>query len=271
MSYWQDRVAVVTGAGSGIGRATTEALLGAGARVALVGRRAEPLAEVAAPWGERARVLAVDVRDRPAVQAAIRTEIERLNRIDLLVHSAGICPIQLVEEIDDRIRETIETNTLGAVWATQAVLPAMRRARSGRIVYVASVDGHVAPAGYAGYAASKWALRALAESLRSELRGSGVRVSVVSPYYVRTPMLDREEQVGALPGYEPGAVLSPDAVARAILRAAETGSREVILAPRALRLGLFLGKLLPGIQDLVLARQARGLVRSRSAGPSKTF
>lgn len=261
--WWAGRVAIVIGASSGIGQATAEALLERGVRVALLARSAERLAALAAPWGEAALVLPADVRDRPTLQRQIQQAIDHWGRIDLLVYSAGVNRVQLVDELDDELRVIVETNLLGAAWATTVVVPAMRQAGFGRIVYVASVAGHVAPVGYAGYAASKWGLRALAQSLRAELGPQGIRVSLVSPTYVRTPLLDAEEEAGPLPGTAVGTVLTPAEVAQAILGVARTGEREIVLAPWALRLGLFLGQLLPGLQERVLTREGRRLIASR--------
>jgi short-subunit dehydrogenase len=154
---------------------------------------------------------------------------------------------------------------LGAIWATQAVLPSMREQRSGRIVFVASINAHVAPVGFAVYAMSKWGIRALAQSLRAELHGTGIGVSLVSPGYVQTPMLETELRLGPLPGYSPDAVLSPDTVARAVLQAAENNRREIILARSWVKLGLILGQLLPDVQNLVLARLPRPPGRQRDA------
>jgi NAD(P)-dependent dehydrogenase (short-subunit alcohol dehydrogenase family) len=262
--WWGQRVAIVTGASSGIGRATTLALLQQGCRVAMIARSADRLADLAESRAERALVLVADVRDREVLQQQILTAIQHWGRVDLLVYSAGVLTIGICDEFDDSLRAMIETNTLGAAWATRAVVPTMRRQRFGRIVYVGSVSGYIAPVGYAGYSMSKWGLQALAQSVRCELRPSNVRVSVVSPYYVRTPMLEDELTAGPLPGFNPKAILEPEMVAQAILRAARTGQREVILAPWTVRAGLVLGRFLPAIQDAVMSRLGRALVEHRS-------
>jgi NADP-dependent 3-hydroxy acid dehydrogenase YdfG len=262
---WVDRVAIVTGASSGIGLAVSRALLQNGARVGLIGRAAERLEMVARSCPERAFVLPANVRDRAALRAAIEQAIDQWKGVDLLVHSAGLPSYELVEDVGEGARDVLETNLLGALWATQAVLPAMRRQRSGQIVFVASVNAHVAPVGFAVYAMSKWGLRALAQSLRAELSGTGIGVSLVSPGYVQSPLLEAELRLGPLPAYHPGTVLSPDTVARAVLQAAETNQREIVLAPWWVKLGLFLGQLLPDVQNLVLARQARPLSQWRQA------
>jgi NADP-dependent 3-hydroxy acid dehydrogenase YdfG len=257
----------VTGASSGIGLAVSRALLGKEARVGLIGRSVDRLNEAAQVCPAQALVLPVDVRDRSALRAAIDQAIGAWKRVDLLVHCAGMTSYAPIEEIGEEANDVLDTALLGALWATQAVLPSMRRQRSGQIVFVASLNAHVAPVGFAVYAMSKWGLRALAQSLRAELRGTGVGVSLVSPGYVQTPMLETELRLGPLPGYDPRTVLSPDAVARAILQAAETDRREIILAPPWIKLGLFLGQLLPDVQNLVLARLPRPSGQRRDAVP----
>lgn len=254
---WKERVAIVTGASSGIGLAVARTLLQNEARVGLIGRSVARLEAVARDCPERALVLPVDVRDPSALRVAIDQAADRWARVDLLVHCAGRTSYDLIEDVSERSRDVLDTNLLGALWAVQAVLPAMRRQRSGQIVFVGSLNGHVAPVGFAVYAMSKWGLRALAQSLRAELSGTGIGVSLVSPGYVQTPMLETELGLGPLPGYRPHAVLSPNAVAGAILRAAETNRREIVLASRWVKLGLLLGQLLPDVQNEVLARLAR--------------
>src|SRR5579875_1162224 len=261
--WWAGRVAVVVGASSGIGLATAHALHARGARVVLMARSAERLAGIAASWGEGALAVPVDVRDRAEVERQIAAVAAECGRIDILVYCAGILYLLLADELDERLRDMVETNLLGAAWVTRAVLPWMRAARFGRIVYVGSVAGHIATVGHAGYAMTKWGLRALAQALRAELDGSGIRVSLVSPYYVRTPMLDGELAAGPLPGYAPSADLEAPQVAEAVLRAARSGARELILAPWPVRLGLLLGQLLPGLRDRVIARMGRPLIEHR--------
>jgi NAD(P)-dependent dehydrogenase (short-subunit alcohol dehydrogenase family) len=233
--------------------------------VGLIGRSVARLDEAARVCPERALVLPVDVRDRLALRAAIGEVLGHWKRIDLLVHCAGLTSYALVEDIGEESHDILDTALLGALWATQAVLPSMREQRSGRIVFVASINALVAPVGFAVYAMSKWGIRALAQSLRAELHGTGIGVSLVSPGYVQTPMLETELRLGPLPGYSPDAVLSPDTVARAILQAAENNRREIILAPWWVKLGLILGQLLPDVQNLVLARLPRPRGRQREA------
>ncbi|HEX5416182.1 MAG TPA: SDR family oxidoreductase [Chloroflexota bacterium] len=265
---WANRVAIVSGASSGIGQATARRLLSEGARVALVARRLEPLESVASIAPDRSLVLLADVSQRDAVRRLVDQVLDRWQRVDVLVHSAGLLTLGPLELSEDRAVEILGANLLGAIWFAQSVLPPMRQNAFGRIVFVGSVDSYVAPAGYSLYAASKWGLRALAQSLRAELHASGIYVSLVSPYYVQTAMLDAERQHGPLPGFRQRDVLAAETIADAILRAADDKQKELVLAPWSIKLGLWLGQLLPGLQDVVLAREGRHLLRAMtSQGP----
>ena len=174
-------VAVVTGVSSGIGNATAAALVAAGYRVFGTARSAAS----ALPAGVE-RVL-LDVRDAASIEAAVREVLARPGRIDLLVNNAGGAVNGAVEETSlDQAHDLFEVNFFGAARMTQAVLPAMRAQRSGRIVFISSVLGFL-PGPFMGfYAASKHALEGLAESLDHETRTLGVRAALVEPSWMRT-------------------------------------------------------------------------------------
>jgi NADP-dependent 3-hydroxy acid dehydrogenase YdfG len=175
------RVAVVTGASSGIGAATARALAEHGWEVVLGARRADRLADVAASIGARHHVL--DVADQASVDAFCAA----LGGVDLLVNNAGAAlGIERIEGASDELwRRMYELNVLGVLRMTRALLPKLRAAR-GQVVIVASTSGFEVYAGGAGYTASKHALRALVRTLRLELLGEPVRVSEISPGMVET-------------------------------------------------------------------------------------
>src|SRR3954471_10440997 len=176
-----NQVAIVTGVSSGIGKATARALVERGYRVFGTAR-----SRASAMPASVERVLA-DVRDGASIDAAVREVLARAGRIDLLVNNAGGGMIGAVEETSlEQAQELFDVNFFGAVRMTQAVLPAMRAQKSGRIVFISSVVGFL-PAPFMGfYAASKHALEGLAESLDHETRGLGVRVALVEPGWTRT-------------------------------------------------------------------------------------
>jgi NAD(P)-dependent dehydrogenase (short-subunit alcohol dehydrogenase family) len=178
------RVWLITGSSSGFGRALAEAALERGDRVVATARRPEALADLA---GERVLVVALDVTRRDDVEAAVRAALERFGRIDVLVNNAGYGSVGAVEEIAmDDLRVLMDTVFFGAVALTQAVLPHMRRQRSGAIVQISSQGGQLAFAGVGAYCAAKFALEGISEALASEVAPFGIRTLIVEPGQFRT-------------------------------------------------------------------------------------
>jgi NAD(P)-dependent dehydrogenase (short-subunit alcohol dehydrogenase family) len=220
-------VALITGASSGIGAATASLLATSGFRV--FGTSRAPTADPRRPFP----LVPLDVRSDASVAAAVRHVLAQAGRIDLLVNSAGYAQAGALEEnsLDDA-RAQFDTNVFGVLRVTNAVLPGMRAQRSGRIVNVSSLVGHVAPAYLGLYAGTKFALEGLSEALRAELRPFGVAVSLVEPGFVRTGLAGRSPAqplaaydvprgaalAGAREGIERG--LPPAVVAQAVLRIA---------------------------------------------------
>lgn len=181
----QAQVALVTGVSSGIGRAIQERLSSRGFRVFGTMRSPEP----PDGWPSEAERIPLDVRDQESVRSCVGTVLDHAGRIDALVNNAGCMLFGSLEETGiEEAREVFETNFFGVLRITQAVLPAMRRQRYGRIVNIGSLVG-VMPAPYQGiYAASKHALEGYSESLDHEVRRFGIRVSVVEPGFTRTEL-----------------------------------------------------------------------------------
>jgi NAD(P)-dependent dehydrogenase (short-subunit alcohol dehydrogenase family) len=177
----EQKVAIVTGISSGIGRATAGELAARGFRV--FGTVRSPGA--VAPEGVLPVVL--DVRDEASIEAAVADVLARTGRIDVLVNNAGGSIVGAIEETDTRQAQGLfDVNFFGAVRMTRAVLPAMRRQRAGRIVFVSSVVGFL-PAPFMGfYSASKHALEGYGESLDHEVRAFGVRALLVEPGFMKT-------------------------------------------------------------------------------------
>jgi NADP-dependent 3-hydroxy acid dehydrogenase YdfG len=224
-------VAIVTGAAGGIGQAVARWLAAEGARVVLTGRDEDGLRGVElGPRLAPAAVHLLDVRDEGQWDRVVAAVLAELGRIDVLVSNAGIVDPGPHESLSaGRLRTVVDTNLMGAMLGARAVLPAMKAQGGGAIVQVASLGGLVPMPFEASYAATKAAVRQFALSLRAEVAGSGVRVSVVSPDSVDTPQLLEElacDEASLSFASEP---LSPDEVARAVVRAVRGGAPEIVV------------------------------------------
>lgn len=185
------RIAIVTGASRGIGRAIAHRLAVRGAHVvaAARGENARGVAEEIAAGGGRAEAIALDVTDPAAADAAVAATIERHGRIDILVNNAGITRDQLMLRLKRADWDAVlATNLTSAFTLTQAVLKPMIRQRSGRIVCISSVVGQSGNAGQANYAASKAGVIGFAKSVALEVASRGITVNVVSPGMIETDM-----------------------------------------------------------------------------------
>jgi NADP-dependent 3-hydroxy acid dehydrogenase YdfG len=183
------RVAVITGASSGIGEATARALVADGNKVALLARRADRIDAIAGELGDAAIAIEADVTDRDSLVAAAERVQQELGGADILVNNAGVMllgPFSSGQRAD--YRQMVEVNLLGAIAATEVFLDQIR-AKKGDLVNISSVAGRTARMGNAGYAATKWGINGLSEGLRQELQPD-VRVMVVEPGAVATELTD---------------------------------------------------------------------------------
>jgi 3-oxoacyl-[acyl-carrier protein] reductase len=191
-----DKVAIVTGASSGLGVAFAKALAEAGADVALGARRVEKLEEtkqLVEQAGRKAIAVATDVSKPEDCQALVDAAMEQLGRVDVLVNNAGILRSVPAHETSPEVwREVIATNLEGTWWCLRAALPGMLGRRSGRIVNVSSELGLIGFPTYAAYCASKGGVIALTKAVAKEVAPSGVLVNSVAPGPVETDMLIRD-------------------------------------------------------------------------------
>jgi 3-oxoacyl-[acyl-carrier protein] reductase len=190
----KDRVALVTGASQGIGRATALALARAGARVAVAARSAEKLAgvvaEIAAAGGE-ALAVSMDVADAEQVKAGFRQTIEKFGKLDILVNNAAITRDGLAVRMKPEDWEAVlRTNLTGAHLCAQQAMSVMMRARYGRIINVTSVVAETGNAGQVNYVAAKAGLIGLTRALAVELASRNITVNAVAPGFVVSPMTD---------------------------------------------------------------------------------
>jgi len=222
MSEFDGKVAIVTGASSGIGRRAAEMLAERGARVAIFARSGEKLVHIAAPFGERMIAVEGDVADLAHVERLFAACESRFGHCDVLVNNAGMIDVApLVDTTLDDWRRMFAVNVDGIYLACRRALPSMMERRSGAIVNVASISGIVGPEkfpGWVSYCASKGAVISMTEALAVEVREQGVRVNAVSPGSVDTPMW--AEASGGAP-----ASMTADEVAETILFLASNRSR----------------------------------------------
>ena len=182
----------ITGCSTGFGRELARRVLERGHRVVVTARNPDALAGLIAGHEDRALVHRLDVTDRAQVAAAVAAAEQRFGGIDVLVNNAGIGYFASVEESEEAaIRRMFEVNVFGLAWMTQAVLPIMRRQRSGRIINIASIAGIVGNPGIGFYNASKFAVVGLSESLAKEVGPLGIRVTIVEPSGFRTDWAGR--------------------------------------------------------------------------------
>ncbi len=233
------RTAIITGASSGIGRETARELARRRANVVLASRNRQRLEAVAADLTQlpgRRLVVPTDVSDRLAAEALVRRTVEEFGAVDILVNNAGVGLFAPIAGGSlDNMHHLFNVNLWGAVHCIQAAVPYMRAQRRGHVVNVSSVAGRIAPPYMGIYAATKFALIAVSDALRSELAGTGISVSTVHPGLTETSFQDsmlREVDLPDPPSllrYAPAA-----AVARRITQAVRWRLRDVYVSPEDL-------------------------------------
>jgi short-subunit dehydrogenase len=253
----RDAVVVVTGASSGIGRATAVELADRGARVVVTARREEPLRELVEECralGAEARAVPADVTDQAAMEKVARVAAEAFGGLDAWVNNAGVLLVARFEDSpDEAYRQVMETNFFGYVHGARAALPEVGQRGRGVLVNVSSIHG-VGGAPYASaYAASKFAVRGWAESLRQELRGDAISVCTVLPAAIDTPLFQHAGNHMGRALKPPNPTYDPELVARTIVGCIERPKREVF-AGGAGRAVAALHALAPALYERVMAR-----------------
>ena len=245
------RVAVVTGASSGIGEALARQLSRRGWRCVLLARREEPLRALADETGGEYELC--DVSDRAAVEATAARVLERHPRVHLLVNNAGIAGrVDFLTGEPEKIESVLRTNYLGGVWCLRAFLPGLEAAAPSDVVNVVSVAGVVAFPPSGPYSASKHAQLAFSRATAAQLRGRGIRVHTVKPGFVETPGFPQQQ----LPPRVRRVVVGPEQVAAHVVDSLEHERGETTV-PRYYAPAGLLQALVPNLFARALARRRR--------------
>jgi len=228
---FKNKVVLITGASSGIGRESATEFAKLGADIILVSRTKEKLEQVAdelKKFNVTTLVCQCDVSKKDQVKEMSRIVLEKFDSVDILVNNAGFAIYGSVSDLSiDDIESQMETNYFGMVYCTKYFLPSMLDKKSGHIVNVASVAASFGLPGIAPYCASKFAMLGFSEGLKHELKNSGVGITVVSPIMVRTNFFEHPS-FEKMPKFSPTS-LSSKTVAKAILRAANSQRLEIIV------------------------------------------
>jgi len=240
---------VITGASSGLGLALARHYLERGATVAACARREELLQSLAAEFPGKVFCYTLDVRDAAAIRAAADDFMARVGVPDIVIANAGVSIGTLTRyaEDNDVFQHVMDINVLGAVKTFQPFVEAMRQAKHGRLVGIASVAGFRGLPGSGAYSASKAALISYLESLRVELHGSGVKVVTVCPGYIRTPMTD-------INPYPMPFILEADEAARRMARVIESGKSFAVVPWQMGMVGWLLKRLPNWLYDMLFSR-----------------
>lgn len=242
MAKLDGKVAVITGASSGIGEATAEALAAEGASVVVAARRKDRLQDlVGRIEGNGGRVLSVaaDVTEEQQAHDLIKQATDELGRVDILVNNAGIMQLSKIEKgLSDEWRRMFDVNVMGLLYVTDATIGKMKEQGSGHIVNISSVAGRKSGIFRGAYAGTKFAVNAISEALRVELLEDNVRVTIIEPGAVETELaghITDEEAKEGMSGILNLETLQPEDIANAIVYAVTQPERvsvnEVLIRP----------------------------------------
>ena len=254
----KNKVVIITGASSGIGKALAEVFARNGSHVVLAARRKEKLQELQSQLeeaGTQCLSVETDVSREEDCQRLVAQTLERFGQIDILINNAGISMRALFEDLEvSVIRKVMEVNFFGMVYCTHQALPHILKTQ-GSIVNISSIAGYRGLPGRTGYSSSKFAMNGFTESLRTEVMKRGVHVLLVCPYYTtseirKTALVKDGSQQGKTPREE-DKMMSAEAVAEKTYRAVGRRKRDLVLAFMG-KMTVFLNKWMPGRMDKIV-------------------
>ncbi|MDO6435432.1 SDR family oxidoreductase [Flavitalea sp. BT771] len=253
MSFFKDKVVVITGGSDGIGKALIEALIPQGAKVATCGRNHDKIYKLQVEYANvLLHAVACDVSNEFECRRFIESTIETFGSIDILINNAGISMRALfLDSVTEVTRKVMEINFLGAVYCTKYALPSILE-RKGSVVGISSIAGYRGLPGRSAYSASKFALQGWLESIRTELLHSGVHVMWACPGFVasniRHAALDDKGQALGASVLNEGKLMTAEECARHILRAIEKRKRTLVLTFQG-KVTVLLNKIFPSLAD----------------------
>ena len=252
---FKNKVVLITGASSGIGKQTAIEFAKLGSSIILVARRKNKLEQVEnelKQFNVNTLVCACDVSKKDQVEKMSKIVLEKFNSIDILVNNAGFAIYGSVHDLSiNDIESQMETNYFGMIYCTKNFLPSMLEKKSGHIVNVASVAASFGLPGIASYCASKFAMLGFSEGLKHELSGTGVGITVVSPIMVKTDFFEHPS-FEKMPKYSPTS-LNSKTVAKAIVKASNS-SRLEIITPSIVRIAVWLKHTFPYFINPILGK-----------------
>lgn len=239
----EGKVVIITGASSGIGEAVAKHLTSLGAKVSLSARRKEKLDQIVQDIeqaGGSARAFITDVTKKEDVDALVKNTIEAFGKVDVLFNNAGLMPLSRLENLHyEEWERMIDTNIKGVLYGVGAVLPVFKEQKSGHVINVSSVAGHRVGPGAAVYSATKFAVRAISEGLRQEVKPYNIRTTIISPGAIKTELPDTitDDKIKEVMQPVLDIAISPDSIARAVAYVIEQPEEfdvnEIILRPTA--------------------------------------
>ena len=260
---FKNKVVLITGASSGIGKQTAIEFAKLGSNIILVARRKNKLEQVEnelKQFNVNTLVCACDVSKKDQVEELSKIVLQKFNSIDILVNNAGFAIYGSVSDLSiDEIESQMETNYFGMIYCVKNFLPLMLEKKSGHIVNVASVAASFGLPGIASYCASKFAMLGFSEGLKHELSGTGVGITVVSPIMVKTDFFEHPS-FAKMPKYSPTS-LNSKTVAKAIVKAANS-SRLEIITPSVVRIAVWLKHTFPYFINPILGKSFKKQLES---------